>query len=252
MRLSDNQSRCVSEVLSTGCGILPAVFGTQEIDALISKIESAFSISENHSESSDAQEWIRDQNGRIYAARNIHELIEDFDEIWQRPELTDFIRLILGAGFGLVRALYFDKHPERTWSLPWHRDMTIAVKENDLPSDDFVKPTFKAGIPHIEAPIQLLEKMLTLRIHLDAVTVNNGPLIVKPNSHLIGEMEFDDDQVITSNAGDVFVMRPLLFHSSPSSKAGAKAHRRVIHLEFSGQKDLWDQFKWRTFVPCPQ
>lgn len=252
MPLTATQSLCVSEVLSSGFGNLPAVFGKQETDALISKFESAFSSTDKKAESSDPKDWTRDQNGKVCSANRVHEFIKDFNEIWQRPELTDFIRLILGSSFGLVQADYFDKHPERTRSIPWHRDMTITVKENDLPSADFVKPTFQAGAHQIEAPLELLEKMLTLRIYLDPPTVDDGALAVKPNTHLVGEMEFDDDQVITSNVGDAFVMRPLLFRSTRSSKAATNTYRRGIHLKFAGQEDLWDKFEWRTFVPCKQ
>ena len=252
MPLTANQSRCVSEILSSGFGNLPAAFGKQETDSLISKFESAFSSSDKKFESSDPKDWTRDQNGKVYAANRVDEFIKDFNEIWQRPELTEFIRLILGSGFGLVQADYFDKRSERTRSFPWHRDMTITVKENDLPSEDFVKPTFRAGIPQVEAPIQLLEKMLTLRIYLDPPTVDDEALVVKPNTHLVGEMEFDDDQVINSNVGDAFVMRPLLFRSTRSSKTATKTYSRVIHLKFAGQQDLWDKFECRTFVPCPQ
>lgn len=232
--------------------MLESVFDNSQIKSLISTIESAFSSTQTEVDSNDPQKTIRSQAGKIYAARNLHELIDDFDETWQRPELTSFVSEVLGADFGLVRALYFDKHPERTWSLPWHRDMTIVVKRNDLPSSEFIKPTNKAGIPHVEAPVRLLEKMLTLRVHLDPITSDNGPLIVKPKSHQIDEKDFDADRVITSNAGDVFIMRPLLLHSSPSSKAGIKAHRRIIHLEFATEKELWDEFEWRTFVPIPE
>lgn len=228
--------------------MLDGVFDSKQVQSLISRIETAFSSTLADS-LSDSQKTIRSQFGKVYAARNLHELIDDFGDTWRRPEIIGLVGEVLGADFGLVRALFFDKHPDRTWSLPWHRDMTIVVERNDLPSSDFIKPTTKAGIPHVEAPVQLLEKMLTLRVHLDPITSENGPLIVKPKSHRIDETDFEKDRMVTSNAGDVFVMRPLLFHSSPSSKSGTTAHRRIIHLEFAAEEKLWDGFRWRTFVP---
>src|SRR5699024_10016906 len=97
--------------------------------------------------------------------------------------LASALTAILGPNFGLVRVLFFDKPPERTWSLPWHKDLTIAVRRNDLPSKRFTKPTVKAGIPHVEAPLEILDRMLTARVHLDPATADNGALKVAPGSH---------------------------------------------------------------------
>jgi hypothetical protein len=46
------------------------------------------------------------------------------------------------------------------------------------------RPTIKAGAPHVIASDEILHKMLTLRIHLDEVTDENGPLRVVPGSHV--------------------------------------------------------------------
>ena len=75
---------------------------------------------------------------------------------------------VLGEECGLVRGLYFDKPPDQSWSLPWHRDQTIAVADNRLPTTYFRNPTKKEGVLHVEAPRELLQQMLTLRIHLIA------------------------------------------------------------------------------------
>src|SRR5437773_7908943 len=104
-------------------------------------------------------------------------------DAWKQPPLPELLAELLGPQFGLVRVLYFDKPPEQSWALPWHKDATIAVQNNRLPSEQFGKPTFKVGVPHVEAPEWLLEKMLTLRIHLDEMTDANGPLKVIPGSH---------------------------------------------------------------------
>ena len=97
--------------------------------------------------------------------------------------MTLLLNDVLGPEFGLVRGLYFDKPPDATWSLPWHQDKTIAVKFNDKPSQRFRRPTKKAGVPHVEAPDDVLREMLTLRIHFDNVDAQNGALQVLPGSH---------------------------------------------------------------------
>jgi ectoine hydroxylase-related dioxygenase (phytanoyl-CoA dioxygenase family) len=165
--------------------------------------------------------------------------------------LVDLLTAVLGADYGLTRALYFDKPPDRSWALPWHKDLTIAVQDNRLPSKHFSHPTTKAGVAHVEAPLWLLERMLTLRIHLDDVTEENGPLKVIDGSQRNGKAAAVSQQAprsILLGAGDVLAMRPLVSHSSGHSTAGTKLHRRVLHLEFAGVRELPDGYAWQVFV----
>lgn len=156
---------------------------------------------------------------------------------------------VLGERAGLVRALFFDKPPDRAWSLPWHRDRTIAVKDNRIPSNDFSKPTVKAGIRHVEASEEILAGMLTLRVHLDAMTADNGPLSVIPGTHL-GDEQADAPPVeLHAAPGDVLAMRPLLSHSSSLPSPGTTQHRRVIHLELAPSRQLPDGYQWHSYYP---
>jgi ectoine hydroxylase-related dioxygenase (phytanoyl-CoA dioxygenase family) len=174
-------------------------------------------------------------------------------DLAQQTGLKQFVDETLGTDWGVVRGLYFDKPPERSWTLPWHRDRTIAVAVH-ANVEHFTNPTVKAGIPHMIAPQWLLEKMLTLRIHLDEVTHENGPLVVLPGSHLC---DVTDEELATSGeglilpilcqAGDVFVMRPLLAHTSLLSTPGTLKHRRVIHLELAPAEILPTPLEWHDF-----
>jgi hypothetical protein len=169
-------------------------------------------------------------------------------EVRKQPPLPEILQEVLGICFGLVRVLYFDKPPNQSWALPWHKDRAIAVKNNRLPSKHFSKPTFKVGVPHVDAPDWLLEKMLTLRLHLDDVTNENGPLKVLPGSHRAGA---DRGPVtVLSRRGDVLLMRPLLSHCSNNSAAGTKRHRRILHYEFCAADELPDGFAWHDFISC--
>jgi hypothetical protein len=126
----------------------------------------------------------RSSRGHVYAARNLIDSIPEVTSVWQSELLVRFVRDQLGDKFGLVRALFFDKPPDRTWALPWHKDSSIAVKDNKIMSTSFSRPTTKAGVPHFIACDDVLKQMLTLRIHLDDVTDENGPLRVLPGSHV--------------------------------------------------------------------
>ncbi len=193
---------------------------------------------------------IRSGAGAVYAARNVLALWPEAADVWREPPLPELLGSLLGSGFGLVRSLFFDKPPERNWALPWHRDLTIAVRDNRLPSRAFSKPTLKAGVPHVEAPRELLERMVTMRIHLDEVTAENGPLKVLPGSHRIGE----ESEAIGGTAhsilaarGDILLMRPLLVHSSAHSDPQTTRRRRILHLEFAPSGELQDGYAWHAF-----
>jgi len=135
--------------------------------------------------------------------------------------------------------------------LPLHKDLTIAVKDNSLPTTHFSKPTRKAGIDHVEASQTVLENMLTLRIHLDEVTESNGPLEVIPGSHHSGkpnEPTPNERVKILCDAGDVLAMRPMLSHGSGHTDPEGNLRRRILHLEFCGIEILPDAYHWMHFL----
>lgn len=195
---------------------------------------------------------IRSREGRIYAARNVLQLCPKLGCEWRQPALVDFVRDILGPDCGLVRILYFDKPPDGTWSLPWHKDLTVTIRPPAERSERFSRPTLRSGIPHAEAPLEVLEAMLTLRIHLDAATLENGPLQVIPGSHRSGkrlELELEGATPILTAAADVLAIRPLVAHCSGKSAPGCTDNRRVLHCEFAASPNLPDGYEWHTFIP---
>jgi hypothetical protein len=205
------------------------------------------------SASGSGEAALRSASGTLYAARNVLSLWPRAGIVWRVPCVLEALNQVLGSEFGLVRALFFDKPPTDSWSLPWHKDLTIAVRDNRLPSKHFSKPTRKAGIPHVEAPLRVLESMLTARIHLDAATDENGPLKVFPGSHRSGKSLASYNAapyVVRAASGDVLLMRPLLAHCSSKSETGTTRHRRILHLEFAASQDLADGYAWHDFVPA--
>jgi len=221
-----------------GFVVISAVFSPNQVESMLAALTAAFA--------SDAGgSTLRAADGSIYGARNLLQLWPGVADAWKQPPLPEILHDTLGAGFGLVRVLYFDKPPDQSWALPWHTDSAIAVKNNRLPTEHFSKPTFKAGVAHVDAPDWLLENMLTLRLHLDDMTDENGPLKVLPGSHRGGS----DRGPITvlGQRGDVLLMRPLLSHSSNKSQDGTTKHRRILHFEFSGTEELPDGFAWHDF-----
>lgn len=227
-----------------GFCMLHHAVSAEQIQALITVLDGAF---QEESQSIRA----RSSHGHVYAARNLIGLIPEVTTVWQMDPILSKLHLVLGDGFGLVRALFFDKPPERTWNLPWHKDTAIAVKDNSIKSSKFSRPTIKAGVPHVIASDEILRQMLTLRIHLDEVTDENGPLQVIPGSHVASDsigLGLDHAVSIHADIGEVLAMRPLISHASGSSLEGTLRHRRILHLEFSSANTLTDGYQWHDFI----
>jgi ectoine hydroxylase-related dioxygenase (phytanoyl-CoA dioxygenase family) len=188
----------------------------------------------------------------VYGIRNLVDVWPAAHGIVREPGLRAAIGSILPEGFGLVRSIFFDKPPGRTWSLPWHRDLTIAVRDARSAPGGFCRPTVKAGVPHLEAPTWLLGGMLTARVALDDVLEENGPLLVIPGSHRDVRTErLPADQELAARAhaihmraGDVLLIRPLVVHRSGASRAGTRHHRRTLHYEFAPEQSLPGGLAW--------
>lgn len=161
-------------------------------------------------------------------------------ELAHSERLLQIVRPCLPAEPRPVRVIYFDKSPGENWLVTWHQDLTIAVCERvDAPG--FGPWSVKDGVPHVQPPAELLEKMVTLRIHLDDADAANGALRVLPGSHRHGrlaagqiqEMREAGSEVLNeARTGDVLLMRPLILHAS--GKSSSERHRRVLHIEYAG------------------
>jgi hypothetical protein len=229
-----------------GFVVLPGVFDAETVAGTVRELGRIFA------DAGAEGSAIRGEEGTVYAARNVLALWPPGRAVWRRGPLPDVLAAALGPGYGLVRALYFDKPPGLSWALPWHKDLTVAVRDNRRPSTHFTKPTRKAGVPHAEAPLAVLERLLTARVHLDAATEENGPLRVLPGSHRSGKaLELaDEPHTVLAAAGDVLLMRPLLAHCSGKSHPTTALHRRTLHLEFAAGGELPDGYGWHDFVPA--
>ena len=107
-----------------------------------------------------------DRGGEVYGGRDLLWRIAEVRRLAQSPALTTIAETVLGPGAFAVRGLFFDKTPTANWNLPWHQDLTIALRaRRDVPG--FGPWTLKGGIPHVHAPAELLARMLTIRLHLD-------------------------------------------------------------------------------------
>ncbi|MEM1445194.1 MAG: phytanoyl-CoA dioxygenase family protein [Planctomycetota bacterium] len=186
--------------------------------------------------------------------RNVFDALPSVRRLVTNPDIAERVLEVLGPDAFAVRAIVFDKTPEANWRVAWHQDTAIPLREPGQ-APGFGPPSTKDGVAHTRAPASLLERMLTVRLHLDDCYADNGPLRVIPGSHRLGRL--DDHTIatqiqanlgvaVTVPAAGALFMRPLLLHSS--SPAIEPSHRRVIHIEFSAD-DLPSALDWHTRIP---
>ena len=154
--------------------------------------------------------------------------------------LMDLVRPHLPVEPRPVRAIYFNKSVETNWLVAWHQDLTIAVAQQvEVPG--YTAWSVKNGVPHVQPPVELLQNMLTVRVHLDDCDETNGALRVLSGTHKLGRLAADQIQELRETpaehlcraaAGDVMLMRPLLLHASGRSES--MRPRRVLHIEYAG------------------
>lgn len=173
----------------------------------------------------------------VYAIRNLFSKIPDLQQLVLNENIKKILNH-LGEGYFVTKALFFNKPPQSNWFVTWHQDQTINVKEKKE-LNGYSGWTKKGDLWGVCPPNEILHNTLTIRIHLDDTTEENGALHVIPGSHKQSLMN-DEIQLITQsalsstcevNAGGIHLMKPLLLHAS--SKTTNQKSRRVLHLEFS-------------------
>ena len=196
------------------------------------------------------QPGTRTRGGGTYAARNL---------LWDRPETAGILKIVglnrlateaLGAEAYPINAMYFDKTADANWAVPGHQDLMMPV-EREVPEPGFSGWRTKVGVPYVEPPTKVLEKLVALRVHLDDCPASNGALAVVAASHLRGKLRNPDVFAITAEqyttcaarAGDVLLMKPLIVHRS--SPATEPAHRRVLQIVYAADQP-GVELRWKS------
>ena len=188
----------------------------------------------------------------VYGVRNLLELCPAARGLAANPNVRRFAMAVLGEGAFAVRAIFFDKVPDANWSLCWHQDNVIAVKQR-RDAAGFGAWSRKAGVWQVQPPAEVLAGMIALRVHLDDCGADNGPLRVLPGSHRHGWLDDELDAwkrsvpevICTVRSGGIVAVCPLTLHASAASQA--VGHRRVIHIEYA-VADLPAGLEWKLRV----
>ena len=108
----------------------------------------------------------------------------------RKPRLTALAAEILGTAATPFRATLFDKSPDANWLVVWHQDTALPLNER-RETEGWGPWSVKDGVIYAHAPADALSRILALRVHLDASTVENGSLRVLPRTHIRGVLTDD-------------------------------------------------------------
>jgi hypothetical protein len=224
-------------ILQDGFAVVPNVLTPAEVRAL------------QHAIAQVTDPLATKKRGATYALRNLLEVSPEIRALAEAAPVRDLVEPSLGKACFPVRGILFDKIPGANWKVPFHQDVTIAVRER-VETEGFGPWSIKAGVLHTHAPVAVLESMLSVRLHLDDCHDRNGPLRVIPGSHRLGRISESAIEAIHRQTGEhtcavltggALLMRPLLLHAS--SPARVVGHRRVIHIDFAAH-DLHGGLQW--------
>jgi ectoine hydroxylase-related dioxygenase (phytanoyl-CoA dioxygenase family) len=220
-------SDVVNALEEQGFAIMPQALIGIELEAVLAAISKA-----------DALVSVGGRGG----ARALFERLPKIRTLAMQASVRGPAATVLGPDCFPVRSLLFDKTPTANWKVVWHQDLTIAVRaRRDV--EGYGPWSSKAGIPHVQPPVTVLERMVAVRVHLDDCGSDNGPLRVLPGSHRAGRIRAPDIEAWRQGVAEVscvvprgglLVMRPLLLHAS--SPATSPRHRRVIHIEYAAEQ----------------
>ena len=157
-------------------------------------------------------------------------------------EDVDALALQLLPGARPVRVVAFNKTEANNWTLPWHQDRVVALRER-VETPGFTNWTNKAGIWHAEPPIEVMDRMIFARIHLDPADTENGCLQLALGTHARGKIAAADAEAIANAAaiencvaarGDVLFAKALILHRSSPSRTNAG--RRAIRIDYCAEE----------------
>ncbi|MCY1236524.1 Phytanoyl-CoA dioxygenase (PhyH) [compost metagenome] len=223
------------ELEERGFTIINSVYSREEINSIKEFINSQ-----------DTSSPIFRKSENLFAIRQFIKELPQIKSMVFNDKLKSIINAIEKNAF-IVKSIYFDKPEKSNWFVAYHQDLTISVDKKES-IEGFGPWTSKHNQFAVQPPLDILENIFTIRIHLDDTDENNGALKVIDGSHLKKifrpeTINYANEKEIFCNveAGGIMLMKPLLLHGS--NRTSNQKRRRVIHIEFSN-KVLPELIKW--------
>ncbi len=225
-----------NSIKENGFTVINNIFSEEEIKKIGEVIQNIDTSGETFRKSDD-----------LFAIRQFLKEIPEVNDLIFNENIKTIIKEIFGEQYFAVKSIYFDKPEKSNWYVAYHQDLTISV-DKKLEIENFGPWTTKQNQFAVQPPLDILENIFTIRIHLDDTDEHNGALKVIPKSHSKGiyrpetiDWSVETETICSVGKGGIMIMKPLLLHGSNRTTNGKK--RRVIHIEFS-DKGLPEELNW--------
>lgn len=225
-----------SHIEKYGFSVINKVFSDEEIGRIINVLDHIDTTRENFRKSED-----------LFAIRQFLKEIPEIKDLIFNDNIKEVVKNIFGEKYFVVKSIYFDKPETSNWYVAYHQDLTISV-DKKLELSGFGPWTTKQDQFAVQPPLNVLENIYTIRIHLDDTDESNGALKVIPTSHSKGiyrpetiDWTVETEEICNVEKGGIMLMKPLTLHGSNRTTNGKK--RRVIHIEFSDM-ELPEVLQW--------
>ncbi|KMQ67942.1 phytanoyl-CoA dioxygenase [Chryseobacterium sp. FH2] len=223
-------------ILEKGFTVINNIFSNEEIEKISETIQNIDTSKDTFRKSED-----------LFAIRQFLKEIPEIKDLILNDNIKTIVKEIFGDNYFVVKSIYFDKPEKSNWYVAYHQDLTISV-DKKIELINFGPWTTKQNQFAVQPPLDILENVYTIRIHLDDTDKNNGALKVIPKSHSKGiyrpetiDWNVETEEICHVEKGGIMIMKPLLLHGSNRTTNGMK--RRVIHIEFS-DIELPEKLKW--------
>ncbi|MDR6369198.1 ectoine hydroxylase-related dioxygenase (phytanoyl-CoA dioxygenase family) [Chryseobacterium bernardetii] len=225
-----------SHIEEYGFAVINNVFSQKELEDINLVLKNIDTSKENFRKSED-----------LFAIRQFLKEVPEIKDLVFNENIREVIKEIFGEKYFVVKSIYFDKPETSNWYVAYHQDLTISV-DKKLELAGFGPWTTKQNQFAVQPPLNVLENIYTIRIHLDDTDENNGALKVVPQSHAKGiyrpetiDWTVETEEICNVEKGGIMLMKPLTLHGSNRTTNGKK--RRVIHIEFSDM-ELPEVLQW--------
>lgn len=231
-----NLQNHINLIQENGFTVINNIFSYEEMEKITEVIQDIDTSKETFRKSED-----------LFAIRQFLKEIPEVKDLIFNENLKTIINEIFGKSYFVVKSIYFDKPEKSNWYVAYHQDLTISV-DKKVELENFGPWTTKQNQFAVQPPLDLLENIFTIRIHLDDTDENNGALKVVPKSHAKGiyrpetiDWNIETETICNVGKGGIMIMKPLTLHGSNRTTNGKK--RRVIHIEFS-DRELPEVLNW--------
>lgn len=221
-----------------GFDFIPPLYSEDEILEIVNTIEV---------NTKDKANFRRTNN--VFAIRRFLLEVPEILPLVFTQKLKSILTELLGENYFLVKSIYFDKPADSNWYVAYHQDLTISVNQK-IDTEGFGPWTVKPDNYAVQPPLAILEQMVTLRIHLDDTSAENGALYIIPESHNKGILrpELIDWSNTTEKdcpveKGGIMLMKPLLLHSSKRTTNLHQEKSYIWNLPMLNYPMVWNGLK---------